>query len=104
MATDPVCGMYVEEKSTTLTGAREGKKYYFCSTNCKLQFEKPEKEIRNLKISLIVSWPLTIIVAILTYVLSLSYGNYVMLVLASMVQFYAGQRFYAGMLDAIKNK
>ncbi|MDE1859975.1 MAG: copper-translocating P-type ATPase, partial [Candidatus Micrarchaeota archaeon] len=40
----------------------------------------------------------------LTYVLSLNYGNYIMLVLASVVQFYAGQRFYAGTIDAVKNR
>ncbi len=104
MATDPVCGMHVDEKTTQLTGMREGKKYYFCSASCKLQFEKPERELRNLKISLIVSWPLTIITVILTYAVSASYGNYIMLVFAGLVQFYAGQRFYAGTIDAIKNK
>ena len=104
MTTDPVCGMYVDEKSSTLAIEREGKKYYFCSANCKLQFEKPEKELGNLRIALMVSWPLTIVVAILTYILHLGFGNYLMLVLASIVQFYAGQRFYAGMADAIKNK
>ncbi len=104
MATDPVCGMHVEEQNTSLVVEREGKKYYFCSANCKLQFEKPEKELRNLRIALVVSWPLTIVVAVLTYVLHLGFGNYIMLVLASIVQFYAGQRFYAGILDAIKNK
>ena len=104
MATDPVCGMHVEEQNTSLVVEREGKKYYFCSANCKLQFERPEKELRNLRIALVVSWPLTIVVAVLTYVLHLGFGNYMMLVLASIVQFYAGQRFYAGILDAIKNK
>jgi Cu+-exporting ATPase len=104
LATDPVCGMYVDEKNSTLAVEREDRKYYFCSTNCKLQFERPEKEIRNLRIALMVSWPLTIVVAILTYVLHLGFGNYVMLVLASIVQFYAGQRFYAGIADAIKNR
>ena len=104
MATDPVCGMHVEEQNTSLVVEREGKKYYFCSANCKLQFEKPEKELRNLRIALVVSWPLTIVVAVLTYVLHLGFGNYIMLVLASIVQFYAGQRFYAGILDAIKNR
>ena len=104
MATDPVCGMYVDEKNSTLATEREGKKYYFCSTNCKLQFERPERELGNLRIALMISWPLTIIVAILTYVLHLGFGNYIMLVLASIVQFYAGQRFYAGIADAIKNK
>ena len=41
MATDPVCGMHVEEASTSLVTTKEGKKYYFCSTTCKLQFDKP---------------------------------------------------------------
>ncbi|MGC8651936.1 MAG: heavy metal translocating P-type ATPase [Candidatus Micrarchaeia archaeon] len=104
MATDPVCGMFVDEKTSTLTGEREGKKYYFCSASCKLQFEKPERELKNLKISLTISWPLTVTVAILTYLMSYNYGNYVMLVLAGIVQFYAGWRFYAGTIDAIKNK
>lgn len=104
MATDPVCGMYVDEKTSKLTSEREGKKYYFCSTNCKIQFEKPEKEMQNLKTALLISWPLTIFVAILTYILHAAYSNYIMLLLASIVQFYAGWRFYAGTLDAIKNK
>jgi Cu+-exporting ATPase len=104
MATDPVCGMHVEEAGTALVSENEGKKYYFCSTTCKLQFDKPELEMKILKQALAVAWPLTIMVAILTYVLHIVYGNYVMLVLASIVQFYAGRRFYAGIIDAIKNK
>lgn len=96
--------MHVEEKTTTLTSEREGKKYYFCSTTCRLQFEKPERELRNLRISLGVSWPLTIVVAVLTYALQIPYGGYVMLLLASIVQFYAGWRFYAGIIDAVRNR
>lgn len=57
----------------------------------KLQFEKPEREMKGLKTALAVSLPLTIVVAVLTYILHLGYGNYVMLVLASAVQFYAGR-------------
>ncbi|MCL5100176.1 MAG: cadmium-translocating P-type ATPase [Candidatus Marsarchaeota archaeon] len=104
MATDPVCGMNVEEGSTSLVSEQGGKKYYFCSATCKLQFDKPELEMRVLKRALIVAWPLTVTVSILTYVLHLGYGNYAMLVLASIVQFYSGRRFYAGIIDAIKNK
>ena len=104
MATDPVCGMYVDEHTSTLTSDRQGRKYYFCSTSCQLQFEKPERELKHLRLALVVSWPLTAIVAVLTYVFSIAYGNYMMFFLASIVQFYAGQRFYAGTLDAIKNK
>ncbi len=104
MANDPICGMYVDEKSTSLTSDKEGRKYYFCSTACKLQFERPELEMKILKRALAVSWPLTIIVAVLTYLLRLDYGNYIMLVLASIVQFYSGRRFYAGIVDAVKNR
>lgn len=104
MATDPVCGMYVDENSTKLTSEREGKRYYFCSTSCKIQFEKPEKELAGLRRALIVSWPLSIVVAALTYVFTIPYGGYVMFVLASVVQFYAGRRFYAGIMDAIRNR
>ncbi len=104
MATDPVCGMHVEEGSTKLVSERQGRKYYFCSTTCQLQFEKPERELAGLKRALIVAWPLTVVVAALTYVISLLYGNYIMFVLASVVQFYSGRRFYAGILDAIRNR
>ena len=104
MATDPICGMNVNEADSKLIVERSGGKYYFCSANCKLQFEKPEKEMQALKTALLVSWPLTIAVAILTYALHLGYGDYVMFALASVVQFYAGQRFYAGLVDAVKNK
>ena len=104
MATDPICGMNVNEADSKLIVERSDRKYYFCSANCKLQFEKPEKEMQALKTALLVSWPLTIAVAILTYALHLGYGDYVMFALASVVQFYAGQRFYAGLVDAVKNK
>ena len=69
MATDPICGMHVEEKSSLLTSDNEGRKYYFCSTTCKLQFEKPELEMRALRHALEVAWPLTAAVMVLTYVL-----------------------------------
>ncbi len=104
MANDPVCGMYVDEETSNLTSEKDNRRYYFCSTTCKLQFDKPELEMRTLKRALAISWPLTLAVAVLTYALKLSYGNYVMLVLASIVQFYAGERFYAGIIDAVKNR
>ncbi len=104
MANDPICGMYVDEKASSLTSVVADRKYYFCSSTCKLQFEKPEKEMKALKTALFISWPLTAVIAVLTYALHPGYGNYVMLVLASVVQFYAGERFYAGIIDAVKNK
>ena len=40
MAKDPVCGMNVDEKKAAGTVSHKGKAYYFCSANCKAQFEK----------------------------------------------------------------
>ena len=37
MATDPICGMEVDEK-TALSAEYEGKTYYFCSPGCREQF------------------------------------------------------------------
>ncbi|MFN3654186.1 MAG: YHS domain-containing protein [Candidatus Nitrosotenuis sp.] len=45
MATDPVCKMEVDEKSSP-TSRHEGKTYYFCCPSCKNMFEKnPAKYI-----------------------------------------------------------
>ncbi len=104
MANDPICGMYVDESTSGLASEKEGRKYYFCSTSCKLQFDRPKLEMQMLGRALAVSWPITIAVAILTYILHLGYGSYLMLALASIVQFYSGRRFYAGIADAIRNK
>ena len=38
MATDPVCGMQVDERTAAGSSAFEGKNYYFCSTGCKTKF------------------------------------------------------------------
>src|SRR5437867_10967359 len=48
MATDPVCGMYVDE-GTHLTAVVRGRKYYFCSQTCRERFVAPEKELARLK-------------------------------------------------------
>src|SRR5947208_16591373 len=48
MATDPVCGMYVDE-GTHLTAVVRGRKYYFCSETCLETFVAPEKEMVRLK-------------------------------------------------------
>jgi P-type Cu+ transporter len=41
--TDPVCGMKVEEKSTFQTQFA-GKKYFFCSEECRKEFEADPDE------------------------------------------------------------
>ena len=39
MATDPVCGMTVNEKSAAITRVHAETTYYFCSTHCGAKFE-----------------------------------------------------------------
>jgi YHS domain-containing protein len=43
MTTDPVCGMKVEEKSRFQTQFA-GKKYFFCSDECRKEFEAAPDE------------------------------------------------------------
>ena len=46
MAKDPVCGMDVDEKTTTLKSEHKGQTYYFCGPGCKRSFDKdPEKYV-----------------------------------------------------------
>ena len=49
MAVDPVCGMYVDEATTTLAAIVGGRKYYFCSETCMETFLAPEKEAKKLR-------------------------------------------------------
>ncbi len=111
MATDPVCGMYVDE-GTHLTATVRGRKYYFCSETCLETFTAPEREMGRLKrltaLSLGIGIPL--------FVVGLGQGlgwwlggleepvNLVFFVLATPVQFVAGWRFYRGFFDAIRNR
>ena len=104
MARDPICGMYVDETTATIKSFKYGKNYYFCSEACKDQFDEPERELKKLKFLLALSWILTIPVILFTYLIRFEYWTYVALVMASVVQFYPGLRFYKGTIDAIKNR
>ena len=104
MARDPICGMYVDETTAAIRSFKYGKNYYFCSEVCKDQFDEPEKELKKLKFLLVLSWILTIPVILFTYLIRFEYWTYVILVMASVVQFYPGLRFYKGTIDAIKNR
>lgn len=47
MVKDPVCGMNVNEKKAAGSSTYAGKTYYFCSSNCKTEFEKaPSKYVK----------------------------------------------------------
>ena len=37
---DPVCGMTIEEADAVGTSEYQGKTYYFCSTDCKEEFDQ----------------------------------------------------------------
>ena len=40
---DPVCGMVIEQGDAVGTSDYQGKRYYFCSQDCKVEFdENPE--------------------------------------------------------------
>ena len=46
MAIDPVCGMEVDERTTKERTTHEGTTYYFCSADCREEFQaSPEDYI-----------------------------------------------------------
>jgi Cu+-exporting ATPase len=115
MAKDPVCGMFVEEKPDTIHYSKDGRLYYFCSNQCLNEFTQPEKELRKLKMYVAISIALTIPIVFLSLPHMLpsqfghlfpmeimNYTNYVMLALATPLQFWIGWRFYRGLWDGIK--
>lgn len=48
MARDPVCGMQVDEQQAVATAQHQGRTFYFCSTDCRQQFQQaPEQYARQ---------------------------------------------------------
>ena len=117
MAKDPVCGMFVEEKPNSIRYSKDGREYYFCSNQCLDEFTQPEKELKKLKMYVAISIALTIPLVIFSLphmfpaqfgsLFSMDimhYSNYIMLALATPLQFWIGWRFYRGLWDGIKAK
>ena len=117
MAKDPVCGMFVEEKPDSIRHTMNGKKYFFCSSQCLNEFREPEKELKKLNIQVASSVALTIPIILLSlpHMLPAQFGHflpidlmrnssYIMLVLATPLQFWIGWRFYKGFWDGVKAK
>ncbi|MFY9742333.1 MAG: YHS domain-containing protein, partial [Candidatus Sulfotelmatobacter sp.] len=44
MTKDPVCGMNVDENKSEFQAQFEDQKYYFCSEDCKQEFEADPEE------------------------------------------------------------
>ncbi len=49
MDRDPVCGMRVEEKTAPARSEYRGQPYYFCSDQCKQQFDKSPEQYAEKK-------------------------------------------------------
>jgi Cu+-exporting ATPase len=117
MAKDPVCGMFVEERQDSIRHTVDGKEYFFCSNQCSNEFIEPEKELKKLKMHVAVSIALTIPIIFLSLphmfpgqfdnllpMDMMHISSYIMLALATPVQFWVGWRFYRGLWDGIKAK
>src|SRR6187200_2484899 len=116
MAKDPICGMFVEENESSIHHTKDGISYYFCSSQCLDEFLEPEKAFKKLKIHVLISIVLTIPIVLFSlphmipqlehlYPMEMmEYINYILLALATPIQFWIGWRFYRGFWDGIKSK
>ena len=116
MAKDIICGMFVEENENSIQHSKDGIKYYFCSSQCLNEFLEPEKALKKLKMHVAISIALTIPIIILSLphmipelghffpMDMMEYTNYILLALATPIQFWIGWRFYRGFWDGIKAK
>ncbi len=106
MAKDPICGMFVDDETATITRTIRGTKWYFCSETCAMTFEKPEAELKRLKRLATVGAILAVPALLFTWlpIIPNAWNNYLLFLLATPVQFVVGWRFYRGAYDALRNK
>ena len=116
MAKDPICGMFVQEEESSIHHKKDEITYYFCSSQCLNEFLEPEKALKKLKIHVVISIALTIPIVLLSlphmipqvgHLLPMNmmgYTNFILLVLATPIQFWIGLRFYRGFWDGVKAK
>jgi Cu+-exporting ATPase len=106
MASDPVCGMFVDEHTAELKAEVRGVTYYFCSEACMREFLAPEKELRELKFEVAACAALSLPILLLTYLspLPVRSSDYALFVLETPLQFIVGRRFYRGVYDSVKNR
>ncbi|HTP53741.1 MAG TPA: heavy metal translocating P-type ATPase [Thermoplasmata archaeon] len=104
MATDPVCGMFVDERPESLQLIRENRTYYFCCSGCLDSFASPEEERRRLARRLAVAWPISGAIVVLTYAVGSRDSAVFAGVLGAVVQGYAGYPFYVGAWEAVRRR
>ena len=104
MATDPVCGMYVNERDASLSLVRDNRTYYFCSSTCLADFSAPAAGLNRLRRRLWVAWPLAVFVAVLTYAWHPRNWAWAAFAAAAVVQVYCAEPFYRGSWDAIRSR
>ena len=119
MAKDIICGMFVKENENSIQHTKNGIKYYFCSSQCLNEFLEPEKALKKLKMHVAISIALTIPIIILSIphmipelghffpmeiMMRIEYTSYILLALATPIQFWIGWRFYRGFWDGLKAK
>src|SRR5437867_887411 len=102
LAIDPVCGMHVNEKRAVYKKTVDDKTLYFCSMNCMKIYEKPEVEIKKLKVNVLIAVLITFSTIAISFFTNIPFKNFVLLIFASLIQFYPGRRFYFGTWDAFK--
>jgi P-type Cu+ transporter len=115
MAKDPICGMFVEKNENSIHYAKNGITYYFYASQCLNEFVEPEKELKKLKIPVAISIALSIPIIIFSlphmipqlggHLFSMElmgYTNYIIMALATPIQFWIEFRFYRGFWDGIK--
>lgn len=103
MPTDPVCGMFVPDTSN-LKLTKDGRDYFFCSTDCLNKFKSPEEQVRAIRWKLTIAWLFSVPVLALTYIPGIALKSWILLGLTLPVQFYSGIGFYRGAYESIRNR
>ena len=97
--------MYVDETPKSLHATVDGRTYYFCAESCMQTFLAPALELRSLKRNIFLSLALGVPILVLSYVAVFPSSfptGWLLLAMATPVQFIAGRRFYQGTWNAIK--
>ncbi|MCI4323726.1 MAG: heavy metal translocating P-type ATPase [Thermoplasmata archaeon] len=104
MATDPICGMYVDERTSELRLYRDNRAYYFCGSGCLAAFQDPRRELVRLRLQLALGAVATAAILLLTYAIHPTGGDWILAALGTAVQIGLGAPFYRGTWDAVRSR